>query len=139
MAAQQLTYSGELVVVTCWCGTPHAVPATLRDHQLRQHDDGRADVIGIYCPLGHQHVPAGESKLDQQRRRAEEAEARAQAAVDQLAAEARARKRAEKRAAAALCPVEGCGRQFVNLGRHMHSKHPELVHPEAPGKRKAEH
>lgn len=139
--AATLTYSGTLTVNTCWCGIRHAVPTELEEFQQRQHHDGE-NPISIFCPLGHQYVPSGRPRVAIERDRtaeaelrAERAEARAQAIADQLAAEQRAAKRAEKRAAAALCPIEGCGRQFVNLGRHMHSKHPEHVHPATPGKR----
>src|SRR5262245_30141922 len=36
-----LTYTGELTVLTCWCGMRHAVPVELHNFQKRQHADGR--------------------------------------------------------------------------------------------------
>jgi hypothetical protein len=125
-----LSYSGTLVVLTCWCGMRHAVPEELREQQLRAHHDGRADVVNIYCPLGHSHVPAGTpkaQKLEESLQRERDRSARLAAARDQAEASARAYKgaatKARKRAAAALCPC--CNRSFVQLRRHMETKHPD--------------
>jgi hypothetical protein len=135
-----LTYRGQLTVVTCWCGMRHAVPEELRDfqmRQMRQHRDGDRDVTSIYCPLGHGHVPSGKGEAELLRERLAAEEKRLQAARDnaaRLAAErdqaeasARAYKgaatRARKRAAAAVCPC--CKRSFVQLRRHMETKHPD--------------
>lgn len=130
-----LKYTAELVVVTCWCGTRHAVPEELRDIQDRQHRDGLA-VIGIYCPLGHQHIPSGKGEAAELReqleaeqeklRRQQDRAARLVAERDQAEASARAHKgaatKAKKRAAAAVCPC--CNRSFVQLRRHLETKHP---------------
>ena len=48
-----LTFTGELVVTTCWCGIAHAVPADL--YNWAQLDHSRV----VYCPLGHSWVVAG--------------------------------------------------------------------------------
>jgi len=117
-----LTYSGRLVVMTCWCGTAHGVPEELHDFQIRQHRDGRTPV-DIYCPLGHAHVPAGKSKWAIERDAREAAESRATSLADQLAAANREAKRLAKRAKQGVCPC--CHRSFVNVKRHMDSQHPE--------------
>lgn len=125
-----MTYTGELVVQICWCGMRHAVPDELVDFQRRQHDNGAADVQAIYCPLGHSHVPAGTPKWKLEQRKREAAEAREQHLRDQLEASERSKAalkgemtKAKKRAAAAVCPC--CNRSFVQLRRHMASKHPD--------------
>lgn len=128
--------SGELVVLRCWCGIQHAVPKSLRDVQMRQHNDGRRDVQVIHCPLGHAHVPKGETASE----RLERQLARERAAHDQTRADRdykERRRRAEKaaktrlknRAAAGLCPC--CNRTFQNLARHMKGQHPEFAKGEA--------
>jgi len=130
--------SGQLVVMRCWCGIQHAVPASLRTEQLRQHNDGK-NVMGVYCPLGHTHVPAGEREVDrlQQRLQAEkrileaerEEHAQTRAELDHTEhrrrAEKAAKTRLKKRAAAGVCPC--CNRTFENLARHMQSKHPDFA------------
>lgn len=123
-----LRYSGELTVVKCWCGMRHAVPAELDDLQDRQHDNGRTQVA-IYCPLGHQHERAGEgeaARLERQLQTERDRAARLAAERDQIQASLTAQKgattRARKRAAAAVCPC--CKRSFVQLRRHMATKHP---------------
>lgn len=133
--SQTLTYAGSLTVQTCWCGVRHAVPAELAAFQRRQHDDGCEDVTGIYCPLGHQHVPAGESEVSRVRRQLDEMDrrrARAVAERDQAEASARAFKgaatRARRRAGAGVCPC--CHRTFKQLARHVASQHPDFD-PEA--------
>lgn len=126
-----LTYTSELVVLTCWCGMPHAVPGELRRHQMRQHENGQ-DVVSIYCPLGHGHVPSGKSKIDTVREQREAAKARAQAIQDQLDSEKRAHAatkgtltKTKRRVTNGVCPC--CNRHFVNVERHMKTKHPNEV------------
>jgi hypothetical protein len=128
--SETLTFTGELTVVACWCGMRHAVPAELRNYQQRQYDNGNSDPIGIYCPLGHTHIPAGESKIariQRQRQWARDEAARERAAREQAEASAAAYKgvatKAKKRAAAAVCPC--CNRSFVQLRRHLETKHPD--------------
>jgi hypothetical protein len=133
-----ITYSAQLVTVTCWCGIVHAVPENLRGKQERDWENGK-EQQGIHCPLGHVHIIAGEAPIVAERRLREKAEARAQRAADRAQAERdlrehteqrlRAQKgattRARKRAVAAVCPC--CGRSFENVRRHMASKHPEAL------------
>lgn len=132
--AETLTYSGTLVVVTCWCGTRHAVPQELRGKQEREHADGRTQT-NIYCPLGHSYVIAGEgeaARLERQLANARDRSAQLAAERDQAEASARAYKgvatKARKRAKAGVCPC--CNRTFQQLARHMASQHPTFD-PEA--------
>lgn len=134
-----LEHTGELVVLRCWCGVQHAVPQSLRDVQLRQHNDGRKNVQGIYCPLGHQHVPTGTTKCDELAHNLANEAARLAREVsrhDQTKAELREtenRRRAEKgaktrlknRVAAGVCPC--CNRTFQNLARHIKGQHPDFT------------
>ena len=126
-----LTYSGTLVVVTCWCGMAHAVPEELRDYQLRQHRDDR-NPIGIYCPLGHSHIPAGEGEAERLRKQLEREQQRLAATRDLLAHEERSHAatrghltRTKKRVGNGVCPC--CGRTFQQLARHMKVKHPDYA------------
>jgi hypothetical protein len=132
--AETITYSGQLVVVTCWCGMSHAVPAELRGHQERQHNDGRKQ-RDIYCPLGHTYVIAGKGRaaaLEEALGRERSESARLAAERDQAEASARAHKgaatKARKRAAAGVCPC--CHRTVKQLAEHMKTKHPNFD-PEA--------
>jgi len=131
MPVKTMSYSTVLEVLDCGeCGIPFALP---RDFHARVQRTGE----GFYCPNGHNisYCETENAKLkkrlaDEQRWR-ENAETRARAAGDQVAAaerSARAYKgaaaRARKRAAAGVCPVPGCRRHFADLQRHMESKHP---------------
>lgn len=129
MPSETLTFVGELMVVKCWCGMRHAIPSEMRRHQEREHDRGAS--FYVYCPLGHTHAPTGESGAEKLRKSlqwASDERARVAAERDQAEASARAYKgaatKAKKRAAAALCPC--CSRSFVQLRRHMKSKHPDF-------------
>jgi hypothetical protein len=127
--SQTITYTGKLETTQCWCGIALAVPANL----LRA---ARNEGQSIYCPLGHP-FSWKETEADRQRKRAEQAEARATREAQrrmaerdlreyterQLSAQKGATTRAKKRAAAALCPC--CKRSFVQLRRHLATKHPE--------------
>ncbi len=128
---ETLTYSGKLTVLKCWCGIAHAVPSSLRSEQMRTHEGGGS--MSIYCPLGHTYQPVGESraeKLERQLQWQKEQRARVAAERDQAQASARAHKgaatKARKKAAAAVCPVPGCGRSFKQLRRHMATQHPDF-------------
>jgi hypothetical protein len=138
MAANDLTitFTEELVVLTCWCGINHAVPRNLRAFQERQHRDGEK-VTPIWCPLGHTHQPAGEGKAAQLARELERTERRARARLDALEAERRSHSatkgqltKTRKRIGKGVCPC--CNRHFSNVQRHMERQHPELSEPLSP-------
>ena len=126
-----MTYTGELVVVTCWCGMAHGIPKGLREYQMRCFNSGEK-IPDVFCPLGHSHQPAGESAVDAERRRRERVEASLTHAKDQLAAEKNAHistkgqlTKARKRIGNGVCPC--CNRHFTNVERHMATQHPEFV------------
>lgn len=141
--ADTLTFTGRLVILSCWCGMQHAVPEDLRAYQMRQHDNGERDVRGIFCPLGHQHVPSGPGAAKRDRDRADAAERRAEMAeatarrqrerAERLERSRAALKghltRARKRIANGVCPVPGCHRSgFTAVMRHIAAKHPDWLH-----------
>lgn len=126
-----LSYTGQLVVTTCWCGIRHAVPEELYDLVHRQHEDGRAQ-RSIYCPLGHPWTFAGESRTAQLERELASTRRSRAAAHDLLRAEERSHAatrghltRAKRRTAAGVCPC--CHRTVKQLADHMATKHPEYV------------
>lgn len=127
-----IEYTGRLQTCSCWCGMHLAVPASL----FRQvHDLGKGV---IYCPVGHQ-FSFRETELERERKRREQADAKARRAEErrqaerdlrrhterQLSAQRGATTRARKRAKAAVCPVPGCKRSFVQMRRHLETKHPD--------------
>jgi len=124
----------------CNCGVLFAIPSELRDRLVSKK-------TVFYCPNGHDQHYLGESDAAKAKRLAkelEEAKERekwaltdAQNAWRMHDDEQRARKVAEKaqrladrRASAAMCPVDGCHRQIQQMARHLRSKHPEFVHTE---------
>jgi hypothetical protein len=118
----------DLVYETCCaCGTPFAMEATLEQNLRKMH-------TWFYCPNGHsQHYTAKsdseklaevERKNLSLRQELDQAEADAAQKGKQLAS-------LRKRAKAGLCTE--CRRHFVNLERHMASKHSER----SPSGRKA--
>lgn len=123
---ETITYTGELVVVTCWCGIKHAVPSDLRAYQLHHRSE-------VFCPLGHGYVPRTKSlekQLDAARQELRRAWQRVDAERDLRNAEERSHAatkghltRHRRRTAAGVCPC--CNRTFQNLSQHMHSEHPD--------------
>lgn len=88
--------------------------------------------MSIHCPLGHKHVPGGESEADKIRRQLAAERARhdqTRAALGQaercLIAEKGAKTKLKKRIANGMCPC--CKRSFQNLGRHMKTQHPQYT------------
>lgn len=129
--ARTLEYTQKLVVQACCnCGMDFGVPADFDSRRL-------SDKKTFFCPAGHPQSYIGKTDA-QLRREAERREANAleEARIASAAAERaqreltkvkKAQAAAVKRAKAALCPVDGCGRSFVQLKRHMDTKHPEFV------------
>lgn len=113
-----------LVAVRCpECHILYAIPESL-DRAAQKWTGSQG--WNVSCPLGHTWHYTGpniEQKLEQERERS----ARLAAERDQAEASARAYKgvatKAKKRAAAALCPC--CNRSFVQLRRHLETKHPD--------------
>lgn len=132
---QTIEMTETLEVTTCWCGAPMALPRGLLDN-------ARRNGTPVYCPgTGHTFV-FGDTEVKRLRRKVEAEQAARQAAEDQLAAATKAKVKTAanlKATKAKLATVEGrvangvcpcCGRSFVQLSRHMKTKHPEYVEHE---------
>lgn len=137
---QTLTYTGTLVIETCWCGIQHAIPKSLRDHVLQQQRDGLKQTA-IYCPIGHSWIFSGKGEAEVLREENERLQRVAASRQESLKIAREQRDtaqrsntalkgvvtRTKRKAAHALCPVEGCGRSFVQVQRHLSSQHPDWV------------
>lgn len=123
------TDSTELKVMQCGtCGVWHAFPQQV-------YDTYRKEGGYWFCPNGHQRGwdkqpdPVKQEnerlkrELDAEKKRKEWAEQEARNAVArEMEAKAKA-KRLGKRIANGVCPC--CTRSFINLRRHIATKHPE--------------
>ena len=124
-------YVGTLKVTSCWCGIQLAIPSDLHAIATRQKD------FTVWCPLGHKYIygDTTEDKLDEERRRRQEAERQKQATRELLEFEQRShaatrghvtrKKKQLARVKEGVCPC--CNRTFKQLARHMKSQHPEFV------------
>lgn len=133
MAVDQLTYTGTLKRLTCWCSIRFAVPEELADKALTQRHT-------VYCPLGHSCVwkQTEADELHARIGREEQRAARLTAQLDQARADAEHERRrangykgalvkTKARAAKGVCPVPGCQRHFVDVERHVATKHPDYT------------
>lgn len=144
MPVDQLTYSGRLIATRCWCGIRYAVP---EEFDQAAHENPK---LATYCPLGHRgyFTKSAADELRQELERERNRTTILNARLDQArAAAAHERSRANaykgalvktrQRAAKGVCPVPGCRRHFVDVQRHVESKHPDfqrgVVLPDAPG------
>jgi hypothetical protein len=132
-----LTFTGELQIVTCWCGMKHAVPSGLYKHQEREKDAGRS--MSIFCPLGHEWTRGGLTEAERLRRQLENEQTlriRERQAHDQTRATLRdtelsrraergAKTRIKNRISKGACPC--CNRYFKDLHRHIQGQHPDYV------------
>jgi hypothetical protein len=124
-----MTYTGRLVVTSCWCGIALAIPEDL--HWIATRHKHHT----VYCPLGHKFVygntteerlaeTEAELKKERQRRvattRLLRHEERSHAATRGHVT--RKRKQLE-RVSNGVCPC--CNRSFTDLRKHMKTKHPE--------------
>ena len=134
-----LTYTESLTVVHCTCGMPYAIPHTLYQRALEKRGPRGVEVC---CPVGHYWHFTGKTDaeiLAEEKAALEQRNTRLSAALDQAQAEAQAQvKRAnaykgevtkiKKRTEKGVCPVPGCKRSFVDVARHVASKHPGVDH-----------
>ncbi len=113
-----LTAGMRFIVCDCiTCGVQYALPKKLDDQRVR-------DKTWTYCPNGHQQHYLGktpEAERDEARRELRlQREANERLANDAMN-QAKEIKRLKRHASAGLCSF--CRRHFVNLERHVKSKH----------------
>jgi hypothetical protein len=125
-----MTYTGRLVITSCWCGIAMAIPEDL--HSMATRHKGHT----VYCPLGHKFVYSNttEEKLAETRQQLQREQARRRATAELLSHEERShaatkghvtrKKKQLERVASGVCPC--CQRSFTDLRRHMRAKHPEF-------------
>lgn len=121
--------------ITCCykeCGIVFAVPFSWDRQRRSDHSDW-------YCPNGHIQHYSGESDAEREKRLRLAAERERDMATrgrdiwkERVEHEQRSHAatrghltRAKRRAAAGVCPC--CSREFQNLKRHMHTKHPDYA------------
>ena len=128
-----MTYTGKLVVAECSeCGITYGIPEYL---DQRAQEDSQ---VVFHCPNGHrQHYRRSEvdklrAELDQakadadwQRRRRNEAAARAEHERNRANGYKGALVKTKKRIGNGVCPC--CQRHFANVERHMKSQHPNYL------------
>lgn len=123
-AMERFTASVELCTVKCGvCGGVYAI---LEDYREQQWEKGKSWHCP-YCEIGWGYAGAGE--YDRLKKAAEQASSRAVFYADQAKAAERSRRataghltRTKRRIAAGVCPC--CNRHFINLERHITTKHP---------------
>lgn len=124
-ASAVLTFAETMNSLTCSeCGIVFALPAF---YMTKRREDHKA----FHCPNGHQqHYPAEteaeklKKELEQQKKRTTWAESQAaeeRARADRAAGELT---KLKARVNNGVCPC--CQRSFVNLRRHLASKHPDF-------------
>jgi hypothetical protein len=127
-----LTYTTKLTSLTCGnCEIPFAMPDDMLRAAMR---DGRF----FWCPNGHK-IHYATSENDELRKKLADEERWQKSLQAQLTHEQDQRRAAERsasaykgqttrlknRAAAGVCPC--CNRSFVQLRRHMETKHPDFA------------
>jgi len=134
MPTEHLEYTGTLTVVTCWCGTTYAISADLYNHMRQKRDNGGSQP-NVYCPLGHTWIISGKGKAEIEREKREVLERQLANRDETLRIERASHAstkaqltRAKRRASKGVCPVDGCKRSFVDVARHVATKHPEFAH-----------
>lgn len=121
------------------CAMPFAVS---REWEERRREDHKR----FFCPNGHSLSFNGPSDAEKRAAAAEKEAKRLQNLVErertrtefwqreqeqtkrQLTATKGQLTKTRKRAASGVCPVDGCKRSFVDVARHVRTKHPEYAH-----------
>jgi hypothetical protein len=127
MSARLLEISTTVTLVTeeCYaCGIVFAMPLEV-NKRLRTKGGT------FYCPNGHSQVYTEpdievlKRKLRASEDKANVLEYQLNGALDDLASKKKELRQVKRKVNAGLCPY--CRRHFVNLERHVHTKHPEEV------------
>jgi hypothetical protein len=106
----------------CACGVVFGMTSGFRNER-------RDDKKTFHCPNGHPQHYLGKSKDEQisdLRHERNDAANNALLAEQKLERERRTRKRIETRAKNGVCPF-GCKRSFINVQRHVKTKHADEV------------
>jgi len=108
----------------CACGTPFMIPKRMKTALLNSKQT-------FYCPNGHGQSYVGKTEAEKLKEKLAaieaEKEKREQELQDMWLDELSQRQKLEKqikRVHKGVCPC--CNRTFVNLQRHMATKHPEI-------------
>ena len=127
----QMSYTETLIVTSCYCGIPFAIPENLYGWMQKKSANG------CYCPNGHKMHFSNtlETQLEEAResaRRAREREGATRSLLDHEERSHAATKghltRAKKQvhhAEHGVCPH--CRRHFSDLEAHVKTKHPEVL------------
>lgn len=100
------------------CGVIFGMPEEMFGYRLNDHQS-------FFCPNGHCQSFIGKSEAEKLRERLEAEQRKlANAQFEIMAAEKKV-KRLEKRIKNGVCPC--CHRQFIQLTRHMKTKHPDYA------------
>ena len=124
-----------IVEECCTCGILFGMPESFQEECRKK--PGISNGKGFYCPNGHQQWYTGKTEAQKEREKriaaeqlAERERTRRLAAQDQAAAAERRASAAKgqltkerKRATASVCPVPECKRSFVQMRRHLETKH----------------
>lgn len=128
MFTEGIQYQKTIIMVTvqcCSCGVVFGMPSDLNE---RFKDD---PTKMFSCPNGHeQHYSKSKSQreIDKLKRDLEDTQdllAQKEATAIQLEGQLKSEKRKLKRLEKGVCHC--CNRSFVNLKRHIETKHPELA------------
>jgi hypothetical protein len=122
MANITYTESITLVTETCiTCGIMFAIPSDYRERLIETHKS-------YHCPNGHTQFYSGKNeaeKLKDELKRKEQELANTAIEKIRLQNQLTEKERMLKRVHKGVCPC--CNRSFVNLQRHMKTKHPEAI------------
>jgi len=116
-----------MVTIYCYkCGIAFCVTKDFDEKNLEHRANN------FYCPAGHQQHYIGKSDLDKMKERLRRSELETEQAEKELKATRRSRTalkseitKTKNRIAQGACPC--CNRHFMNIQRHMKSKHPDYA------------
>lgn len=107
----------ELDVIECYlCGVQFGMTKEMNGYRLKDHNS-------FYCPNGHRQNYVGETQEQKLTKQLEEEKRKLANAQFEMMMNEKKVKRLEKRIKNGICPC--CHRQFIQLTRHMKTKHPE--------------
>lgn len=103
--------------ICCVCGTPFGIESRLKESLRNTH-------AAFYCPNGHGQSYAEKSKAEILQDEVTRLKAKQDQLNQSLIDKDKEIKKVTRRIKNGVCPC--CNRTFINLGRHMKTKHPSF-------------
>lgn len=119
MTTVNVIHDVDLDVIQCYlCGVIFGMNSDMNKKRIQDHREW-------YCPNGHPQVYTGKTEAQKLKEQLAEEQRKLANAQFELMMKEKEAKKLRKRVSNGICPC--CHRSFIQMSRHMKTKHPDYV------------